>query len=299
MGYRERRLAKAERLREWSEKRARRSAAAFESARKVADSIPLGQPILVGHHSEKRHRRDVARIDNGMRKGVEHERKAHDMSYRAASIEHAADISIYSDDVDAIERLREKLADLEAQRERMTAANAAYRKAHRAELKAQPSAYERSLMVPHPAYSLQNLGGNITRTRQRLAQLSGQPKRAEAAKVEGATATARAGLIVVASMTTPSRPGKQPRPVWNVTGALAEWRQFLIRIGGSWYRGAFSFWENPSEEIERACSEAETPVGEVAREFERVEEAAAPLAEVPFTLTAVIGKAAGKQEGLF
>lgn len=30
--------------------------------RRIADGIPLGQPILVGHHSEGRHRRDIARM---------------------------------------------------------------------------------------------------------------------------------------------------------------------------------------------------------------------------------------------
>jgi Spy/CpxP family protein refolding chaperone len=71
MTYRERRLRKAERLRGWAAKRTAKSAAAFESARVVADGIPMGQPILVGHHSERRHRRDIARIDSGMRNGVE------------------------------------------------------------------------------------------------------------------------------------------------------------------------------------------------------------------------------------
>lgn len=33
--------------------------------------IPMGQPILIGHHSEGRHRRDLARMDTNMRKGVE------------------------------------------------------------------------------------------------------------------------------------------------------------------------------------------------------------------------------------
>jgi len=35
------------------------------------DGIPLGQPILVGHHSERRARRDAERIDNGIRRMVE------------------------------------------------------------------------------------------------------------------------------------------------------------------------------------------------------------------------------------
>ena len=33
----------------------------------IASHIPMGQPILVGHHSEKRHRRDLARIDRAER----------------------------------------------------------------------------------------------------------------------------------------------------------------------------------------------------------------------------------------
>jgi hypothetical protein len=49
-------------------------AADAESARKgvaaIADNIPFGQPILVGHHSERRARKDAERIENGMRKAV-------------------------------------------------------------------------------------------------------------------------------------------------------------------------------------------------------------------------------------
>lgn len=45
-----------------------------ESARKgvaaIADGIPLGQPILVGHHSERYARKDAERIENGMRRAV-------------------------------------------------------------------------------------------------------------------------------------------------------------------------------------------------------------------------------------
>lgn len=36
----------------------------------IADHIPLGQPILVGHHSEKHARKDAERIEYGMRKAV-------------------------------------------------------------------------------------------------------------------------------------------------------------------------------------------------------------------------------------
>ena len=242
MTYRERREARADRLRGWAETREQKSAAGFEHARKIADGIPLGQPILVGHHSESHHRRDIARIDGGMRAGIEHAAKAREMASKADEIERQAENAIYSDDPDAIERLTEKIAGLEAERERQKALNVAYRNAHRAELKAEPSAYQRSIMVPFPAYSLQNLGGNITRCRQRLAFLSGP---AQPATSDGPA------LTVTSGMTTPSRPGKQPRQVWTVTGDFARYRQDLINLGGSWYRGAFSFWDDPTEEIEQ------------------------------------------------
>lgn len=45
-------------------------------AHQLADSIPLGQPILVGHHSEKRARRDLERIHNWQHKGLDLYREA-------------------------------------------------------------------------------------------------------------------------------------------------------------------------------------------------------------------------------
>lgn len=170
--YRERRERKAERLREWAEKRDAKASAAYESADQIASMIPFGQPILVGHHSEGRHRRNVERIDNGMRRSVENSRKAEEMRSRANNIERAAKQAIYSDDADAIERLTEKLATMEAQREAMKARNAEYRKSHKAELKAITSSYMRNRALPHPSYELQNLSGNISRCRARLAQLT-------------------------------------------------------------------------------------------------------------------------------
>ena len=71
------------------------------------------------------------------------------------------------------------------------------------------------------------------------------------------TATARAGLTILAGRTAPNRPGKAQRPVWTVRGDLAAWRPLLIQLGGTWYRGVFSFWEDPTNVIGRACEEAE------------------------------------------
>lgn len=170
MTYRERREAKAERLRGWADSREAKAEAARTGASAIADMIPFGQPILVGHHSEGRHRRDLDTIAKRMDATVEHSRKAADMRSRAANIEAAADHAIYSDDPDAIERLTEKLAGLEAKRDKVKKANAEYRKAHRTELKAM-TAYQRGQAVPFPAYVLTNLSGTISTTRKRLDQL--------------------------------------------------------------------------------------------------------------------------------
>ena len=147
----------------------RKADIARAGADSIANMIPMGQPILVGHHSERRHRKDIARIESGMRQTIEHGRTADEQRSRAENIKRQLDESIY-DDADAIERLTEKLAALEAQREQRKAANSAYRKEHRAELKAM-SAYERGQAVPFPSYAITNLGGNISRTRERLARL--------------------------------------------------------------------------------------------------------------------------------
>lgn len=191
--YRERREAKAERLREWADKREAKSAAAYAGTRQIADMIPLGQPVLVGHHSEGRHRRDLDRIDRGMRATVDNGRKADEFRSRADNIERAADQAIYSDDPDAIERLREKIAALEGQRDRIKAYNASCRKAaksggvgdvalldasEQADLATTIRVCPYQLRAGHalPAYKLSNLGGTITNARKRLAGLerSGQ-----------------------------------------------------------------------------------------------------------------------------
>jgi hypothetical protein len=66
----ERAEQRAERFEDYSDKRANEAESARRAVSAIADSIPLGQPILVGHHSEKRARKDAERIENGMRKAI-------------------------------------------------------------------------------------------------------------------------------------------------------------------------------------------------------------------------------------
>jgi hypothetical protein len=185
MTYRERRLAKAERLREWAAKRDAKSAASFDRAHNIGDSIPLGQPILVGRHSERHARRDQERIENGMRAGVDSLRKANEFRSRADNIEAAAGHAIYSDDDDAISRLEERVAGLEAKQARMKDINAAIRKGisldtlnlTEREKRVLLDAARYSACKGFPGYALTNNNGNLRRYRIRLAELIAQKGR--------------------------------------------------------------------------------------------------------------------------
>lgn len=89
----ERRQARAARLEHRAEgheraavKAAAESEARWDAFRGIADGIPLGQPILVGHHSERRHRRDIARMDGHLRKSFEANRVAELRAARAENL---------------------------------------------------------------------------------------------------------------------------------------------------------------------------------------------------------------------
>lgn len=86
----ERAEARSERFAGYAENAERRSDAAFEKSRALLEPIPPGQPILVGHHSERRHRRTLERADNAMRKSVEETDKAKRWKGRAAASARAA-----------------------------------------------------------------------------------------------------------------------------------------------------------------------------------------------------------------
>ncbi len=142
--------------------------------------IPPGQPILVGHHSENRHRRDLDKIDRNMRKSVEADEKA---DYYAARAEAAAsNTAISSDDPEAVEKLQAKLEGLQAEQAMMKAINAYYRK-HKTldgcpELTPEVrQGIEKSwsmgwyVGIPFPSYALSNNNAEINRTKKRLEAL--------------------------------------------------------------------------------------------------------------------------------
>lgn len=66
----ERAEERAERFGEYAEKRETEAERAKEAVAAIADGIPLGQPILLAHHSEKRARKDAEKIKSGMQKAI-------------------------------------------------------------------------------------------------------------------------------------------------------------------------------------------------------------------------------------
>ncbi len=67
-----------------------RAEAAEQAAHDLADRIPMGQPILLGHHSQRRHQRDLDRIHHGLRKALSEQAKASDNREAAARARAAA-----------------------------------------------------------------------------------------------------------------------------------------------------------------------------------------------------------------
>lgn len=61
------------------------STALQDESRELADMIPLGQPILVGHHSEGKHRNHIAKVQSKMDKAVATGKDARETARRAVS----------------------------------------------------------------------------------------------------------------------------------------------------------------------------------------------------------------------
>lgn len=72
----EKRQARIERLKNLAANARRESTELFVKSSKMADIIPFGQPILVGHHSERSDRRYRNKIHETMGKSVRADEKS-------------------------------------------------------------------------------------------------------------------------------------------------------------------------------------------------------------------------------
>lgn len=229
---------KLEKRAEWAAGREAKSTAAFNRFRSIGDGIPMGQPILVGHHSEKRHRRDIGRMDSALRQASESSQMAELHRSKAAGLEAQLDGSIFSDDPDAVEALEARISELEAKRERKKGSNKAFKKGDQAWSEflgitlEQAAAARKAIMEgyswtqqPHPAYELSNLGGNIGRLRKRLVDVKARAARMEKAEAVGVLIEGTGDYIRV---TFPEKPARE------VLNAL---REAGFRWGGGSWTG--------------------------------------------------------------
>lgn len=142
--YEERQEYKKELYQERAEQAEQRSQSHYEKQSKIASVIPMGQPILIGHHSEKRHRNDLKRIDNEMRRSIQESEKADYYRNKVDNIDNSKVIS--SDDPQAIEKLQARIEELEKAK---------------VEVKARP----------HEWYELPYLNADIRRLKDRIKEI--------------------------------------------------------------------------------------------------------------------------------
>jgi len=154
-----------------------------------------GSPILIGHHSEGRHRRLFERRRREMRAGFALQKKAEHYERRAKSIGKGR---IATEDPDAVALLTAKLKAAESRHARMKEANALIRdkKLTPLDKRAQLPALldcddaravellqgDRMGNKGFPPYALQNSSANISRMRRRLTDLEHRahlPERSE------------------------------------------------------------------------------------------------------------------------
>ncbi|MDX3387558.1 DUF3560 domain-containing protein [Streptomyces niveiscabiei] len=108
----ERAESRAERFGGYAGNAARNSEAAWKASHEMSERFAFGQPILVGHHSEGRARRDHERMDNAMRKSISERDRARYWADREAA---AANYERFRKDPGrTLRRLAKLRADLRA-----------------------------------------------------------------------------------------------------------------------------------------------------------------------------------------
>ncbi len=175
----DKRARRIERMHDRAERLKHEASATIARADQMASVIPFGQPILVGHHSEKRDRNYRDKIHRTFSRGYDTLKEAERLERRATAAENSD--AIFSDDPNAVEKLREKAADLEKLRARAKEINRAVRsKQPKAALEALGLTEKQiaNALTPDfagrlgvPSYVLTNTGSEIRRIRERIAQI--------------------------------------------------------------------------------------------------------------------------------
>lgn len=83
-------MQKASYASQMAQKHKQESQQRYDQFKRELETIPFGQPILVGHHSEKSHRAHLKRLDNQMKKSMEEHQIANLYKERAKRFEFKA-----------------------------------------------------------------------------------------------------------------------------------------------------------------------------------------------------------------
>ncbi len=177
--FEKRKQNRIDHAREQAEKKKQEAASLHKKADQMSEHIPFGQPILKGHHSEKADRRYRRRIRDTYSKAVEASDKASYYADKAKTIEN--NDAIFSDDPDAIEKLEERIEELQQLQEFMKAANKLILKRNKVEFLKLVGASEElweELNQPgrfggmgYASFELKNNGANLRRLKSRRNEL--------------------------------------------------------------------------------------------------------------------------------
>lgn len=179
--YEAKQQERKERYLQLAEQAEQESRSAWREADKMAEAIPMGQPILVGHYSERADRAFRDRIDRKHRKAVELDSKAEYYRQKAESVGSGG---ISGLDPDAVAKLEKELEKRIEEQEHMKAANKAVRlkDIEKGDAKLREMGYTDSNIsdlrkpdfcgrIGYPDYMLQNNNANIRRIKERIADL--------------------------------------------------------------------------------------------------------------------------------
>ena len=200
---------RAERLTERAKKLRKESSAVADRASEMASAIPFGQPILIGHHSEKRDRAYRERIGNTFRKSAELSDKADHLEQRAEAA--ANNTAIYADAEDPVADLEARIAELEAQREKIKAR-------------------------PHESWELSNIGANIRRLKERCAQLAAMKASPRVERMVGEVKVIEDPDLARIQLIFPGKPGEATRAKLKANGfrwapSESAWQRQLNNAG--------------------------------------------------------------------
>jgi hypothetical protein len=175
--YEQRQKARRQQLQARADRLREQGAASIERGSEMFKSIPMGQPILVGHYSERSDRAYRTRAGRAISRGIELEKQAAEAEERAAAVGTGG---ISSDDLEAVTKLKTQLTNLVKSQDTMKKANAAIRKNDDAALASLGFSPEKIAQlkkpdfigrIGFPNYALTNNNASIRRIEKRIKQL--------------------------------------------------------------------------------------------------------------------------------